>query len=235
MRKFIFCISLLMVLSLSGCEEGLTSNDKSLTEDEKFSFSKIHSDIKALKEEIKRLQQVNNEQEITIEALSGSSSSSIGVISERIDVLEGYVGGISVIDLKDTVDNLSYSVSDSWSGTVLSTTSRDYQYIPGAPEIVLTDVKEGDVFLASLDATAFWGSITLLATSGAIEWFGSSPTLLWEIGIDVSPKSAMGIFRTKSNGTIVIRMHMKSDQWLYDKPTPIYATQGSVFVSKLGG
>ncbi|MCP4137532.1 MAG: hypothetical protein GY754_41580 [bacterium] len=53
MKKFL-CVGLLF-LAFVGCEQGLTSNDEGLTEDEKFSFSKMHSDIKELREEIERL------------------------------------------------------------------------------------------------------------------------------------------------------------------------------------
>ncbi|MCP4131980.1 MAG: hypothetical protein GY754_13465 [bacterium] len=272
LRSFFAGLLVVSVFGFMGCEAGLTSNDSSGKDDE-FSFSKIYSDIKELKGEIKRLQQVNEEQEATIEALSGSSSSSIGAISERIDTLEGDVGGISVaiseridtlegyvggisvvdlnetvddlsysvVDLKDTVDNLSYSVADSWSGTTLTTPSLGYQYVSGAPEIILTGVKEGDVFLASFEATAKCGYSTLVAASGSIKWLGSSPVLNFgNSRSKFSHQNAIGIFKATSNGKIIIRMHIKGHpgspcgEYCYIVSGPIYANQGTVLVSKLG-
>ncbi|MCP4134535.1 MAG: hypothetical protein GY754_26410 [bacterium] len=186
---------------------------------------------------------LSNDLDSRINTLEGHVGSFLSNdLDSRINTLEGYVGGISVGDLKDTVDDLSYSASDGWSGTTLGTSSYSYQYISGAPEIILTDVKKGDVFLASLDMTAECGYSTLLATSGSIKWLDSSPVLNFGVRYsDFSHQNKMGIFKATSNGTIIIRMHMKgykdtpcSGGLCIDWSGPISANQGSVLVSKLG-
>ncbi len=139
-------------------------------------------------------------------------------ISGRYSSVGGGLGNTASVDFFNVsgisfIDDLPYSVSDGWSGTTLSTASSSwitgYEYISGAPEIILTDVKEGDVFLASLDVTASCGYFTFLATSGSIEWLGYGPTFFVPNSNTFSHKSRIGIFKATSNGTIIIRMHMK--------------------------
>ncbi|MCP4131373.1 MAG: hypothetical protein GY754_10370 [bacterium] len=117
--KKIFCIGLLMVLALSGCEEGMTSDDGTGTsgdgQETGFSFSDMYSRMNALQEEVDRLKQVNDEQEITIQALSDGSSSSIGGLVTRIDDLESTVGDASS-GLVSTVNSHGTSI-----GTLVST------------------------------------------------------------------------------------------------------------------
>ncbi|MCP4134000.1 MAG: hypothetical protein GY754_23720 [bacterium] len=240
------CLAALLVVSVfgfMGCEAGLTSNDGNGSPDDSgdsgFSFSDLYSRIKILEKENKKLNEV-------IEQLTDQQANTSSGLAGRIDALEGHVGGISVADLKNTIDDLSYSVSDSWSGAI-STTSLSYQYISGAPEIVLTDVKAGDIFIASLDVTGSTGYSTLIATSGLIEWCGSAPTIFFDfifyLPVTTQHGKAMGIFKAASSGTIIIRMHSKgykkqitdimndNKRWV---DMPANASQGSVLVSKLG-
>ncbi len=91
MKKFL-CVGLL-VLAFSGCEEGLTSNDESLTEDEKFSFSKMHSDIKELREEVERLK----------------SSNTVAGVSSRVADLESTLEGVTRGDNADGYETITFS------------------------------------------------------------------------------------------------------------------------------
>ncbi len=91
MKKFL-CVGLLVVLAFVGCEEGLTSNDEGLTEDEKFSFSKMHSDIKELREEIERLK-----------------SSNTVAVSSRVAVLESTLEGVTRGENADGYDTITFS------------------------------------------------------------------------------------------------------------------------------
>ncbi|MCP4130315.1 MAG: hypothetical protein GY754_04980 [bacterium] len=82
-------MGLVCLFAFSGCEAGLTSNAGNGSGvgsgDSGFSFSDLYSRIQVLEEETRRLQQVNNEQEITIRTLSGDSSNSIGALNAAVD------------------------------------------------------------------------------------------------------------------------------------------------------
>ncbi len=93
MKKFL-CVGLL-VLALTGCEQGLTSNDESLTEDEKFSFSKMHSDIKELREEIERLKTTNAALTEALGIVGEDQAGAANSLTARMDDIESTLEGVS--------------------------------------------------------------------------------------------------------------------------------------------
>ncbi|MCP4129660.1 MAG: hypothetical protein GY754_01470 [bacterium] len=82
-KKTLLGLFLTGLISFYGCEAGLTSNDGSSggDSDEKFSFSEIYNKLKSMQEEINSLN-------ITIEVLSGGTSSTITEIESRLTGLE---------------------------------------------------------------------------------------------------------------------------------------------------
>ncbi|MCP4130100.1 MAG: hypothetical protein GY754_03685 [bacterium] len=101
MKKLLFVC--LIVLVLSGCEEGLTGNDSGM-EGEEFSFSDMYSKIKTLQEEIDRLK----------------AASTVGAVNElvlRMDNLESTVDGhgTSINSLNTTFYGVA-RLSDPYTG-----------------------------------------------------------------------------------------------------------------------
>ncbi|MCP4135332.1 MAG: hypothetical protein GY754_30465 [bacterium] len=99
MKRFL-SLSLLAVLAFSGCEAGLSSNGEGSEEDEQFSFSKMHSEIKALREEIERLKAAS-----TVDAVSN--------LTARVESHTASIGGLqsAVSDNADLIVNLDGDLS----------------------------------------------------------------------------------------------------------------------------
>ncbi len=111
--KRLFCIGVLVVLALSGCEAGLTSNDESLTENEKFSFSDMYAKIKTLQEEVDRLKAANTELTEALEIAGEEQAGAASSLSSRIESLESTVTGHgnSINNNTDLIGNLDGDLS----------------------------------------------------------------------------------------------------------------------------
>ncbi|MCP4129906.1 MAG: hypothetical protein GY754_02710 [bacterium] len=212
MKKFL-CLSLLaaLVLAFAGCEAGLTSNDRTgATGDNDFSFSDMYGKIKTLQEELDRLNQVNNEQAVKIEQLSVSQSNSGSLISSRIQVIEDNIGEISIEGLKNQVDDLAIVGYDTWEGNHL-TTSTSFSSIPSGPEVVLTNVKKGELFTVSLFLDSEYGGIVKIgAAMGAINSLSQYPCAYLRCDFEdnnIRQYHTRGILQANSSGTIKLQVY----------------------------
>ncbi len=110
--KKILCIGLFF-LALSGCEQGLTTNDSSGTsgdgQDNKFSFSDMYTKFKGLQEEIDRLKEANAVLTEALGVMEDGQAGAASSLSSRINSLEGTVDSntASIDDIGSTLQGVS--------------------------------------------------------------------------------------------------------------------------------
>ncbi|MCP4158310.1 MAG: hypothetical protein GY757_61995 [bacterium] len=96
--KKIICIGLIFV-ALSGCEQGLTTDDSAgETGDETgFSFSDMYSKMKTMQEEIDLLKTSNAALTEALGLVGSDQSGAVSSLSSRLDDLEGILAGVTRI------------------------------------------------------------------------------------------------------------------------------------------